>query len=309
MRQAAATEQSNITERFTRAIDQLGKLNEGDYTPHRVIRLGGIYALERIVEDAKNMHIQSGERYHDQVIDVLAAYVRESAPYDPAKKQVLAESPSEDVQAALTVIGRLGNVKDREIDLSRTNLKKVNLSNATIHNVSFEQSLLDGANLHGAVMRWGWFEKASLRKAFLDEADLSHGQFTDAALDGARMHLTDMQHAGLSVTLRKSVLDFTDLRGAFIASDVSETTFDGTDLRGADLRQCGGLSILKLASTVIDDTTKLPRSLRHVPMEGWRKLREISAQARVEVLERMSRQFEEAWEREPESERDTADDA
>lgn len=64
-----------------------------------------------------------------------------------------------------------------------------------------------------------------------------------------------------------------------------------------------------LASTVIDETTKLPRRLRHVPMEGWRALRELSAQARVEVLEKVSRELEEAWEREPDSKHESTEDA
>jgi hypothetical protein len=55
-----------ITERFTRAIDQLGsdKLD---------VRLGGIYALERIARDSSEDH--------PQVIEVLTAYVREHAAW------------------------------------------------------------------------------------------------------------------------------------------------------------------------------------------------------------------------------------
>jgi hypothetical protein len=57
-----------ITERFTRAIDQLGS-SELD------VRLGGIYALERIARDSK--------ADHPQVMEVLTAYVREHAPWPP----------------------------------------------------------------------------------------------------------------------------------------------------------------------------------------------------------------------------------
>src|SRR3954466_2309887 len=48
-----------ITERFTRAIDQLG--NES-----LDVRLGGIYALERIARDSAEDH--------PQVLEVIAAY-------------------------------------------------------------------------------------------------------------------------------------------------------------------------------------------------------------------------------------------
>jgi membrane protein implicated in regulation of membrane protease activity len=56
------TQQGQITERYTKAIEQLGsgKLD---------VRLGGIYALERIATDS--------ERDHPTVVEVLSAFVRE----------------------------------------------------------------------------------------------------------------------------------------------------------------------------------------------------------------------------------------
>jgi hypothetical protein len=55
-------EQGQLTERYTKAIEQLGsdKLD---------VRLGGIYALERIAADS--------ERDHPTVVEVLSAFVRE----------------------------------------------------------------------------------------------------------------------------------------------------------------------------------------------------------------------------------------
>src|SRR5215203_3394049 len=68
------TEQGQITERFTRAIDQLGATDD-EGKPKLEIRLGGIYALERIAKD-------SPERDYSTVMEVLTAYARENAPYD-----------------------------------------------------------------------------------------------------------------------------------------------------------------------------------------------------------------------------------
>src|SRR5215217_4967771 len=65
-------EQGQITERFTRAIDQLG-------SEKLEIRLGGIYALERIARD-------SPERDYSTVIEVLTAYVRQNSS-TPSKKE------------------------------------------------------------------------------------------------------------------------------------------------------------------------------------------------------------------------------
>ena len=73
---------SQITDRFTKAIDQIGddKLE---------IRLGGIYALERVAQDSiegKRNSIEGKddeEDYHSQVMEILTAYVRARAPWPP----------------------------------------------------------------------------------------------------------------------------------------------------------------------------------------------------------------------------------
>src|SRR4051794_27804872 len=58
--------EGQITERFTRAIDQLGNEKSID------VRLGGIYALERIAKDSDNDR--------ETIFDVLAAFIRQHAP-------------------------------------------------------------------------------------------------------------------------------------------------------------------------------------------------------------------------------------
>src|SRR5215207_234512 len=65
-------EQGQITERFTRAIDQLGKVDEKNNKLFE-IRLGGIYALERIARES--------EEDHWPIMEVLTAYVRQHAPW------------------------------------------------------------------------------------------------------------------------------------------------------------------------------------------------------------------------------------
>jgi hypothetical protein len=63
-----------ITERFTRAIDQLGATDQRG-KPKIDVALGGIYALERIARDSKDDH--------PQVVEVLTAYVREHTRHQP----------------------------------------------------------------------------------------------------------------------------------------------------------------------------------------------------------------------------------
>src|SRR5215204_2392989 len=66
--QVQILQQGQITERFTRAIDQLGHAQLD-------VRLGGIYALERIVRDSPADRATIGE--------VLTAFVRTHSPWLP----------------------------------------------------------------------------------------------------------------------------------------------------------------------------------------------------------------------------------
>ena len=76
-----ATRDQQVTERFTRAIDQLGATDDKG-NKRMEIRLGGIYALERIAGDSLAMESSPG-RDHSTVMEVLTAYVRENTPKAP----------------------------------------------------------------------------------------------------------------------------------------------------------------------------------------------------------------------------------
>src|ERR671916_2810507 len=69
-----ATRDQQVTERFTRAIDQLGETDDKG-NKRMEIRLGGIYALERIARDS--------EKDHWPIMEVLTAYVRQHARRSP----------------------------------------------------------------------------------------------------------------------------------------------------------------------------------------------------------------------------------
>lgn len=93
----AATKEGQVTDRFYKAIEQLGA-DDDNGKPKFELRLGGIYALERIARDS--------EKDHWPIMEVLTAYVREHAAYvreneaDPVNPHPLAI----DIQGILTVI-------------------------------------------------------------------------------------------------------------------------------------------------------------------------------------------------------------
>ena len=153
-RRITATEEGQITERFTRAIDQLGAINEKGEKKLE-IRLGGIYALERIARD-------SPRKDHWQIMEILTAYVRENASWKDDDEEESEETSNEkkrlpklptDIQAVLTVLGRRIRAyekADQSLDLTRTNLRGANLKNAHLEGAHLTGALLEGADLTGA---------------------------------------------------------------------------------------------------------------------------------------------------------------
>jgi hypothetical protein len=143
------TQEGQITDRFTKAIAQLGDKNLS-------VRLEGIYALERIAKDS--------ESDHWSVMEVLTAFVRE---YSHGKSNALRawmpilfekdqwpedrarSKPPADIQAVLTVIGR------RTRTFGNGEMQSLNLRNANLQGADLRGAQLQGARLWGAQLQ-GW---------------------------------------------------------------------------------------------------------------------------------------------------------
>jgi Pentapeptide repeats (8 copies) len=215
------TQQGQITDRYTKAIDQLGSKKSD-------IRLGGIYALQRIAADSP--------RDQPVIMRVLMAYVQEHVQ-DPPPATFISTSRSLpvpldiDVNAALVVIGE----RNRHIDLYfDENLDFADLHHRDLYGINLSEASLGFADLR----RTGLF-KENLTGAFLEEAHLRGADLREAHLEGADVHDADLRGA--------------DLYGA----DLTGTSLIGADLRGADLRQVTGViqsEIVKEAKT--DEGTK-----------------------------------------------------
>jgi hypothetical protein len=95
LRTVEITEQGQVTDRYTKAIEQLGSRTVD-------VAIGGIYALERIARDSP--------RDHGTVMEVLASFIREHSREPSPRPTPGADTPAHttrpDVQAACTVIGR-----------------------------------------------------------------------------------------------------------------------------------------------------------------------------------------------------------
>jgi uncharacterized protein YjbI with pentapeptide repeats len=269
---------AQITNRFTQAIGQLGaELKDG--TPNLEVRLGGIYALERLSRD-------SAVDYWT-IMEVLIAYVRQNAPAqghqtwsdtllggdetslpqeaEPSEVQ----KPRLDIQAVLTVLGRRtppeGYSEPHRLDLNGThlvlaNLHKANLEKASPSDANLLGAFLSQARLAGAVLLW-----TNLKRAHLGEADLKGAFLMQANLQNADLRGASLVDADLSFAkLQGADLQGADLRGARLL---------GANLRRSEVRErqlfesdAQNLTQEQLESAEYSQTTKLPSYLQ-VPGE------------------------------------------
>ncbi len=203
-RQVQISREGQITERFSRAIEQLGSDEEE-------VRLGGIYTLERVARDSP------GDRRTVQ--SVLGAYVRTHAQWlvgSPGGPQhptptvdrqlawLLNRAP--DVQTAAGVLGRrLRSPDEPQLNLSRVDLRGAFLHDARLSNAQFRHSNLARAHLPGA----------QLQNADLKDVDLREANLRGARLTGANLHEAHLQGADLRrADLRDANLQAADLAGA-----------------------------------------------------------------------------------------------
>jgi len=248
-RNVLVAEDKQVTERFSKAVEMLGNENS------LYIRLGGIYALERIAKDSP--------KDHWQVIEVLTAFVREKArlkneqkpfyitdhfagmhedfhedPYGDSCEDYSNEdewdgttrNPNRnyiypcpvDIQAILTALGRRirthENGEQHHLDLNQTDLRGIVLTGD-----------LTGINLQGVNLQWAELKNVEMIGANLTKANLELAKFEGANLQGVNLEDAQLQWARfMSTKFCKANLKNVDFR---------ETTFQESDLSQADLMQ------------------------------------------------------------------------
>jgi uncharacterized protein YjbI with pentapeptide repeats len=221
------TEQGQVTDRYTKAIEQLGS-DKVD------VRIGGIYALERVAFDSL--------RDHPTVMEVLCAFVREHSREQWPLAEPVAESPLRatrpDVQAALTVVGRRDLERDAgRVDLSGADLTSADLHRAELAGAILARTILTGANLNAANLADAFLDGANLSsargidarftRADLSRATLADGFLVNADFTGANLFRADLARAVLNTAL----LPGANLFGA----DLTGAELTGADLTGAHL--------------------------------------------------------------------------
>jgi len=279
------TERGHLTERYTKAIEQLG--NETSVA----IRLGGIYALQQLAVDTSRDGDQA------TIVEVLSAFVRlnlhiqdggpvsafpptgtdaEGAPDETPKVE-----PRADVLAAISVLAQLpnrpavpmradftgldfsliilSNARLVDANLSEVRLAGANLTNANLARARLVFAGLSGANLTDATLSGATLIGAHLAGATLAGADFSTADLTSAELNSANLararlvgaDFTNANLTGANLTeaiLGRSVFTGADLTGADLTgANLAGADFTAAELAGADVSEASGLTEAQLA--------------------------------------------------------------
>lgn len=243
-RQFELQRRGQVSDRFSKAIEQLGKRGDPDLD----VRIGAVYALEQIARDSDDLH--------GPIMELLTAYLREHAaipsvddgmatlrpPDPPPTPTSSAEwAMPADHQAIATVIGRRRSEQDpagQRLNLTSTKLVQVQWAQATL-----ERADLAGANLAGA-----WLRDANLKEAYLPHVNLERAKLLGAELEGAYLEGANLEGAllhganlrsflrGANLKLVEALeahMEAADLEGA----NLEESDLRGTNLKGANLQE------------------------------------------------------------------------
>jgi uncharacterized protein YjbI with pentapeptide repeats len=284
-----------ISNQVAKGFELLGHKNRSEAR----LRLGGIYALEGVMN--------TSEQYHQPVLETLCAFVRDETR---TKADDDKAEPTTEIQAALTVIGRrksgLGKVDLGGVHIPKADLADASLSGAWLRDANLRDAYLGGADLSGTMLMdanlygaqlygtdlseaflynadltgvelYGYIGRHAFRSANLRAAELVNAKLFDAHLDHA--NLTD---AKMSDTyLVGAELDSADLRGATLVgaglndaklthanlygASLDGANLYGADLSGADLSGVSNLTQDQLKDACGDDKTKLDPPLTIKP--------------------------------------------
>ncbi|GGR03235.1 pentapeptide repeat-containing protein [Streptomyces pilosus] len=251
-----ATQEGYVTDRFSRAVDQLG-------SDKLEVRIGGLHALWRIAEQSA--------RDREAIISIQAAYLRAHLPWPPAGPGGPAadvpindiaplETRAADAQVALTALGVLCRHREQSwVNLSITDLRRADCDGLWFPEVNFDRACMEAAGLY----------HANLTQASMVSVNLRHADLTTAVLRRARCILGDLRAAKLVETdLRDADFTETDLREANLRkADAHGAVFHRADLRMADLRgtdlSTAHLLEARLTGVLASERTRWPAGFDH----------------------------------------------
>jgi hypothetical protein len=258
--QLKATYDQLISQQVAKGFEQLGNKD------NIILRLGGIYALEGVMN--------TSEQYHRPVLETLCAFVRDNAKTKIDKdKPKGPEVPATDIQAALTVIGRRTQGPGL-VDLSGADLHGANLEDNyhttemfVWHTIDLTFARLHGADLRGVDLRGADLRGADLSGADLRGANLRDTNLLESSLSGANLSGADLKRFNDNLWGGDEPFGTRWVIRSLIGE--SENTF-GLGYPDPSTSHLGGEDLVtqkQLDKACGDNTTKLPHGLTIKPCQ------------------------------------------
>ena len=230
-RQADTAESGQVTERFTKAVEQLAaRTPSGE--PNYTLRMGGIYALGRIAKDSPSDA--------QTVFDVLSSYVQTEAPRTPPPEgpypepewDELGKPPlRQDLAAVMAVCRTVTPLVEVKVDFSGADLTQADLSGARLHQGRFIRTTLIEATLNGTSFAQAQFDYAFLSSASGDNCDFSDACLYRAVIRESRFHSGNFLSADLCM-VDACESEFWD--ADFIGTKLHNAGFNGADCHNAN---------------------------------------------------------------------------
>ena len=230
-RQAKTSQRGLLNERYQKGAEMIG-------SDVLTVRLGGIYALQRLAEE-------NAEQYHIQIMRLLCVFVHHptgdkgrdannNATGTEGQPENKYYPVREDVHAAMKAIGtrsRVG-IKLEQEEVFHLDLSGAHLQGAHLQGAHLIEADLNGANLIGANLIGAHLQGADLQGVELIEADLNSAHLNGAHLNGAILEFAHL----IVVRLQDADLNSAHLQGALlIDADLTGANLFGVDLADADL--------------------------------------------------------------------------
>ena len=233
-RQANTAQQGLLNERYQKGADMLG-------SEVLSVRLGGIYALQRLAEEWP-------DQYHIQIMRLVCTFV-----CLPTRDQSLASKQAEiepgtllgirqDVEAVMRMIGSrdkgritLEREGDFRLDLKGADLATAQLLDADLSNAMLHYSNLSGANFANTDLTDSFLSYSNLSRAQFHNVDFTRTRLGSANLSGALLQYADLSRGDLhNVNLSGTNLLRANLSGAiFQDAKASGALLEGANLSGA----------------------------------------------------------------------------
>ena len=275
-----------ITDRFTKAIEQLGATRERldgktGREPNLEVRLGAIYALERLAKDS--------EKDHWKIMEVLTAYVRQNArrkkgtEQEDERKFLAGEQPrkSEDIQAIIAVLAHRNRTaageKRRELNLRSTDLRWMEFEGGNLDYFNLAEATLAHSKFFGGVsVNNVWAPFANFEVCtFTDDVSARDSNFSFCEMNDIRAGRVNFQNS-----------KFIDTK--LSRASLSEAVFDGADL-GDALLEDAFLDGAKLSNALMLTQEQIDRSCHDQKMQLPDRLTNRATEERQQIFGKTGR--------------------